>query len=289
MEKPRLIDVRSWSNAVHYLAQFPAEEYSQTPALSTSEALAKFTKLESLRIRVTEPDFFAWARKSHTSIAQGHTSHPTRSLRHVHLDGFDHNLIPSLVDLTRNFDSTLETLVVKSQFDSHSTQSTTTIVTKSLAWDRMLPSLRVIDLEGSIAVRFDYSCLQYCPNVTHLNFNIGRKIPADWNPLQDALLHIVQVPRLRALELAGYWDLTDEMLAETLVPALADKLQRLNLMWCRGPTAASIEAIMRGIRSLKWLGLSPDIGLPRDEILSMKQVFGREDLELDIISSFGSQ
>ncbi|KAF9977622.1 hypothetical protein BGZ73_005476 [Actinomortierella ambigua] len=368
MERPRVIDVRGWPGAVQNLAQFPSAgcrvlltrqgimanlvtavppppqphdfamessggDGSLTTAAevppSLSEIVSTFPKLESIRMTVNTPDFFAWAGQSRrgansratamtaTTITPGQ---PTRFLRHVRLDGFDRDLIPSLIDVARYYEQTLESLIALSRFDMRLPQylkktapvdkkkkaatkasiiadtdsdaganaATTAFgsaaVTDAdrLVWTWTLPRLHTLDLEGSIAIRFDYTSLQYCPGLTDLRLNVGRRIPEDWDPQLDALVYIVQLPRLRVLDLAGYWGLTDKMIAQVLVPGLADRLHRLNLMWCRGPTQAGIEAVVRGIRALKWLGLSGETGLERDTIVSMRKVLQLESLELDI-------
>ncbi|KAG0260182.1 hypothetical protein DFQ27_003661 [Actinomortierella ambigua] len=301
---------------------------------SLSEIVSAMPKLETLRMTINAPNFFAWAGKQggHGSCDSGRSRsggsvssssdrvvcRPTQFLKHVRLEGFDRDLIPSLTDVARYYEGTLESIFVLSRFDLYlpqylketsvsfqqqqetdktttttSTTSTTatmatttttasTVATDSdrLRWTWTLPRLHTLDLEGSIAIRFDYTSLQCCPGLTDLRVNVGRKIPQDWDPKLDALVYIVLLPRLRALDLAGYWGLTDRLVEEVLVPGLADRLQRLNLMWCQGPTDIGVEAVVRGIRTLRWLGLPSSTELERDKVLSIRKILQLDSLEL---------
>ncbi|KAF9921219.1 hypothetical protein FBU30_008799, partial [Linnemannia zychae] len=96
------------------------------------------------------------------------------SITYISLYGLDLHMVPAFTNAVAAFHATLQTLIGLSIFDKASMVG--------LSWSRSLPRLTRLDLQGTVALRFDLGSLVHCPVLRDLRLNIGRQIPEDWNP-----------------------------------------------------------------------------------------------------------
>ncbi|KAF9197568.1 hypothetical protein BGZ49_001928 [Haplosporangium sp. Z 27] len=271
MEEPRVVDVSSWSNADQYLPQFPLQKCRVLlMALRPSSSSLDPAILASRHPQIPGIKGSSGERMQlDKSQAQLYASNP--GLVSVSLCGVDGALAPALLDVCDAFRGTLNTLAGMSWFLEPSVSH--------LSWNWEMPCLTRLDLEGTIAVNFDLESLRYCPFLQVLRLNIARKIPSNWNVLEKAKQLTKVSSHLRHLNLGGWWGLPDSVLTQTLLPVLK-RLHTLDIMWCSGPTRASILELMRLLPSLTWLGVSATES-EQDEIQSLKSTLGL-NMEIDI-------
>lgn len=286
-----MIDGTGWVDGVLYLDRFPSQEckslllrqtipprMEMTPGLP--QVVQRFRKLERLRLPAVDAGLFAW-----TVAQEGETETETETetvqrarvppLASLDLHGPDDRLIPALSDATNAFRATIADIKGLSSFG----QSTGRV----LEWEWALPRLTHLDLEGTVAVRFNLLSLQHCPALKVLRLNIGRQIPETWVPAVKAreLAVCLAQTQVTMLELSGYWDLSDaDLTQQEPMLAVLRKLTRLNLMWCRGPTIASFEFLMREMRVLKRLHVSGTLA-EKERLLQLEKTLGLE-MSLDI-------
>ncbi|KAI8345211.1 hypothetical protein B0O80DRAFT_431770 [Mortierella sp. GBAus27b] len=243
--EPHLVDIAGWTHADRYLHQLPLQQCRvllmrlSTPSPISSPDPAILTQcvhLRTVRMPAFHHDLFSWAKYSHSHLG----------LKSVSLSGLDSLLVPALTDACDGFRHTLRHLSGLSSFGDPSKDF--------LNWQWTMPHLVSLDLEGTVAAYFDLASLQHCPSLTDLRLNVGRKMPATWDPM--AKVHqLAHVPHhLRRLELSGWWNLPDNALTGPLLPVLM-RLDRLNLMWCTGPSVACYMLLIPQLRNLRWLGI----------------------------------
>ncbi|KAG0339219.1 hypothetical protein BG000_002588 [Podila horticola] len=283
----QVIDGTGWVDGVLYLDRFPSQEckslllrqtipprMEMTPGLP--QVVQRFRKLERLRLPAVDAGLFAW-----TVAQEGETETETVQrarvppLAWLDLHGPDDRLIPALSDATNAFRATIADIKGLSSFG----QSTGRV----LEWEWALPRLTHLDLEGTVAVRFNLLSLQHCPVLKVLRLNIGRQIPETWVPAVKAceLAVCLAQTQVTMLELSGYWDLSDaDLTQQEPMLAVLRRLTRLNLMWCRGPTIASFEFLMREMRVLKRLHVSGTLA-EKERLLQLEKTLGLE-MSLDI-------
>ncbi|KAG0358855.1 hypothetical protein BG005_001736 [Podila minutissima] len=285
----QVIDVTGWIDGALYLNRFPSEECKSLLLRHTVPAqlrmpkgsVERFRKLERLRFPALDAGLFAWAvAQEHAPENLGQRSSvpmlPRPPLASLDLHGPDDHLIPVLSDATNAFRDTMVEIKGLSSFG----QSTG----RALEWAWGLPRLTHLDLEGTVAVRFDLQSLRHCPALRELRLNIGRQIPETWVPAVKAreLAECLSKTQVTTLELSGYWDVSDaDLITEQggMLPVLK-KLTRLNLMWCRGPTIAAFEFLMREMSALKRLHVSGTLA-EEERLLELKKTLGLE-VSLDI-------
>ncbi|KAF8947464.1 hypothetical protein BGZ47_009090 [Haplosporangium gracile] len=259
MGQPRAIDVSNWADADLYLNLFPLEQCRvlqmrqglspSTPSLP-ADILSRLSNGKVLRLPAFHQDMFSWALgRESTGSAKALLKRELLglpSIMSISLYGSDTNMVPAFADAIAAFHPTLQTLVGLSSFDKPSTLV--------LGWSQSLPRLTHLDLEGTIALRFDLACLRHCSVIQVLRLNIGRRIPKSWNPSLKAEQLAQVSPSLRSLDIAGWWCLPDTSFTETLLPVF-QRLWRLNMMWCDGPTVDVLLQFVDKLPSLTWLGI----------------------------------
>jgi hypothetical protein len=257
MGQPHTIDVSNWINAEQYLHLFPLQHcriLQMRQGLSRSafnppvDILAQLVNAQVLRIPAFHEHMFSWAIGENPTykgvLSEQEFGLP--NLTSISLYGLDTQMIAAFVDAVAAFHFTLQTLVGLSSFHEPSPVA--------FAWSQSLPRLTRLDLEGTIALRFDLTCLGHCPVIRELRLNIGRKIPQDWNPSLKAQ-QLAQVSQsLRSLDIGGWWRLPASCFTETLLPVF-QRLWRLNVMWCDGPTVDILLQLISSLPSLSWLGI----------------------------------
>ncbi|KAF9099011.1 hypothetical protein BGX29_007344, partial [Mortierella sp. GBA35] len=189
MGQPQVVDVSSWADADFYLHLFPLQKcrvlqmrqgLSRSASKIAVDILASLTSLRVLRMTAFHQSMFSWAT-GQCAGAQGvllDRGLGLPSITSISLYGLDTHMVPAFMDAVTVFHSTLQTVIGLSSFDIPSTMG--------LAWSQSLPRLTRLDLEGTIALRFDLTCLSHCPVIQDLRLNIGRRIPDDWDPLLKA-------------------------------------------------------------------------------------------------------
>ncbi|KAG0300897.1 hypothetical protein BGZ97_003026, partial [Linnemannia gamsii] len=234
MDQPQVIDVSNWADADLYLNLFPLEQcrvLQMRQGLSRSsfslpvDILSRLVNAKVLRLPAFHQDMFSWAvgRESTKSIESigkfSETGLGLPSITSISLYGLDTHMVPAFMDAVTAFHPTLQTLVGLSSFEKPSTLA--------LGWNQSLPRLTRLDLEGTIALRFDLNCLSHCTGIRDLRLNIGRKIPESWKPSLKAEQLAQVSPSLRSLDMAGWWCLPDSCFTETLLPVFR-RLKTLN-------------------------------------------------------------
>lgn len=283
MGKPRVIDVTLWTNADRYLNRFPLDQCRvllmrlttpSTISCPDPAILAQCTQLQTVRIPVFHQDIFSWAKGTYHTQEQPLVENNKLLERHVglrsiSLQGLDSLMAPAIVSACDGFHSTLRELSGLSSFGDP--------IGTPLSWQWTLAHLTRLDLEGTIATNFDLDSLTYCPVLTFLRLNVGRKIPDGWNAMGKAkqLGHVSH--QLRQLELSGYWGLPDAALTGPLL-AVLKRLCRLNLTWCRGPSVDCYLELLPQLTGLAWLGISAS-PQAEQEILELKRT---HNLVMDI-------
>ncbi|KAF9540071.1 hypothetical protein EC957_004668 [Mortierella hygrophila] len=283
MGQPRVIDVSNWADADLYLHLFPLEQcrvlqmrqgLSRSASSLPADILSRLFNAKVLRLPAFHQDMFSWAtgRESTGSaeaILERGLSLP--SIVSINLYGIDTHMVPAFADAIAAFHPTLQTLIGLSSFDRPSTLV--------LGWSQSLPRLTHIDLEGTIALRFNLTCLSHCTVIRNLRLNIGRKIPESWNPSLKAQQLAQVSPSLRSLDIAGWWRLPDSCFTETLLPVF-QRLWRLNVMWCDGPTVDVLLQFVDKLPSLTWLGI---IATQQEHDLVLEQcAISNPFLEIDV-------
>jgi hypothetical protein len=220
---------------------------------------------------------FSWAvgRESTKSIESigkfSETGLGLPSITSISLYGLDTHMVPAFMDAVTAFHPTLQTLVGLSSFEKPSTLA--------LGWNQSLPRLTRLDLEGTIALRFDLNCLSHCTGIRDLRLNIGRKIPESWKPSLKAEQLAQVSPSLRSLDMAGWWCLPDSCFTETLLPVFR-RLKTLNVMWCDGPTVDVLLYLVDRLPTLAWLGI---IATQQEHSLVLQQCsLSNPLLEIDV-------
>ncbi|KAK3832886.1 MAG: hypothetical protein JOS17DRAFT_740917, partial [Linnemannia elongata] len=258
MGQPRVIDVSNWAEADFYLHLFPLEQcrvlqmrqgLSRSASSLPADILSRLLNAKVLRLSAFHQDMFSWAvgRESTGSTeAMLKRGLGLPSITSINLYGLDTHMVPAFADAVAAFHPTLQTLIGLSSFDKPSTLV--------LGWSQSLPRLTRLDLEGTIALRFDLACLSYCTVIQDLRLNIGRRIPENWNPSQKAQQLAQVSSSLRSLDIAGWWHLPNSCFTETLLPVF-QRLWRLNVMWCDGPTVDVLLQFVYKLPSLTWLGI----------------------------------
>ncbi|KAF9126408.1 hypothetical protein BGW39_006624 [Mortierella sp. 14UC] len=257
MGQPHTIDVSNWTNAEQYLHLFPLQQcrvllmrqgLSRSAFNPPADILAQLINAQVLRMPAFHQRMFSWAI-GEGSGPKGDLSNQgigLPSLTFISLYGLDTHMIAAFADAVTAFHCTLQTLVGLSSFHELSPAA--------LAWSQSLPRLTRLDLEGTIALRFDLTCLSHCPVIRELRLNIGRRIPQDWNPSLKAQ-QLAQVgPSLRSLDIGGWWNLPANCFTETLLPVF-QRLWKLNVMWCDGPTVDVLVQLVSLLPSLSWFGI----------------------------------
>ncbi|KAF9137608.1 hypothetical protein BG015_002669, partial [Linnemannia schmuckeri] len=186
MGQPRAIDVSNWADADLYLNLFPLEQcrvLQMRQGLSPSapslpvDILSRLSNAKVLRLPAFHQDMFSWAvGRESTGSAKAllERGFGLPNIISISLYGPDTHMVPAFADAVAAFHPTLQTLVGLSSFDKPSTLV--------LGWSQSLPRLTRLDLEGTIALRFDLACLSHCTVIQDLRLNIGRRIPNSWNP-----------------------------------------------------------------------------------------------------------
>ncbi|KAF9582237.1 hypothetical protein BGW38_000464 [Lunasporangiospora selenospora] len=302
MGQPRVIDVMGWFEAERYLDTFPSQECqvlllrqgnssSSGGALFSAETMAKFRHLHTVRMPIHDPATFAWANPGASSSLSSFavematmataTSEGSQSicrekghLRSANLSGHDNNVIPATRDIASGFRETIQCLDIRSIFGIPATTA--------LSWDWGLPRLTTLRLEGMVAATFDLKSLQFCTALRRLSLNVG-KVPRDWASTQKVQALADHLPiKLTNLELAGWWQLSEQDLIKILLPKF-QQLRELNLMWCKDPGTRALMELIRRLESLKWIALSTISEEERKAVIALRSELGREqDLEIDI-------
>ncbi|KFH63760.1 hypothetical protein MVEG_10453 [Podila verticillata NRRL 6337] len=276
----QVVDVTGWIEGVQFLSMFPSDackslllRQTVPPRLEMPgglpEAVQRFHKLEKLRFPAVDAALFAWAVTTTTAAATTQEESVKMTVRpplaSLDLHGADDHLIPALSDATNAFRATMREIKGLSSFGPSSG--------RVLEWGWELPRLTQLDLEGTVAVRFNLLALQHCPALRVLRLNIGRQIPDTWDPQIKAreLAECLAQTQVASLELSGYWDVSDADLTreETMLQVLR-RLTRLNLMWCRGPTIEAYAFLMREMRMLKRLHVSGTLA-EKERLLGLKK------------------
>ncbi|KAG0060416.1 hypothetical protein BGZ89_012292 [Linnemannia elongata] len=258
MGQPRVIDVSNWADADLYLHLFPLEQccvlqmrqgLSRSASSLPVDILARLFNAKVLRLPAFHQDMFSWAvGRESTGSAEATLERGLGlpSVTSISLYGLDSHMIPAFADAVAAFHPTLQTLIGLSSFDKPSTLV--------LGWSQSLPRLTRLDLEGTIALQFDLECLSLCTVIRDLRLNIGRKIPESWNSSLKAQQLAQVSPSLRSLDIAGWWRLPSSCFTETLLPVF-QRLWKLNVMWCDGPTVDVLLQFIDKLPSLTWLGI----------------------------------
>ncbi|KAK3842579.1 MAG: hypothetical protein J3R72DRAFT_442655 [Linnemannia gamsii] len=263
MGQPHTIDVSNWANADLYLHLFPLQQcrvllmrqgFSRSASSIPVDILAGLMNAQVLRMPAFHQHMFSWAI--------GESVEPKRvlsergfvlpSLTSISLYGLDTHMVAAFADSIAAFQRTLQTLVGLSSFGSFDEPSPV-----ALSWSHSLPRLTRLDLEGTIALCFDLTCLGNCPVLRELRLkvhNTGMRVPEDWDPCLKAQQLAQVSPSLRSLEIAGRWHLPANCFTETLLPVF-QRLRRLNVMWCDGPTVDVLLQLVTLLPSLSWLGI----------------------------------
>ncbi|KAF9140531.1 hypothetical protein BGX30_006382 [Mortierella sp. GBA39] len=283
MGQPRVIDVSNWADADLYLHLFPLEQcrvlqmrqgLSRSASSLPADILSRLFNAKVLRLPAFHQDMFSWATgRESTGSAEAILERGLRfpSIMSISLYGLDTHMVPAFADAIAAFHPTLQTLIGLSSFDRPSTLV--------LGWSQSLPRLTHIDLEGTIALRFDLTCLSHCTVIRDLRLNIGRKIPESWNPSLKAQQLAQVSPSLRSLDIAGWWHLPNSCFTETLLPVF-QRLWRLNVMWCDGPTVDVLLQFVDKLPSLTWLGI---IATQQEHDLVLEQcAISNPFLEIDV-------
>ncbi|KAG0026148.1 hypothetical protein BGZ81_006585 [Podila clonocystis] len=282
----QVIDVTGWIDGLLYLDRFPSAECTslllrQTvpPRLDMPQGLPqvvkRFGKLERIRFPAVDAGLFAWAVAHEDGLEDLALRPSIPPLASLDLHGPDDHLIPALSDVTNAFRDTMVEIKGLSSFG----QSTGRV----LEWDWSLPRLTHLDLEGTVAVRFNLLSLQHCPALRVLRLNIGRQIPETWVPAVKAreLAECLAQTQVTMLELSGYWDVSDaDLIHQKPMLGVLKRLTRLDLMWCRGPTIETFEFLMREMRVLKRLHISGTLA-EKERLSKLKETL-RMEVSLDI-------
>ncbi|KAG0228082.1 hypothetical protein BGW42_002432 [Actinomortierella wolfii] len=147
-------------------------------------------------------------------------SYPPVALRTIHIAGMDTEQSALVVSQAAEaFADTLESICI----DSFSYQSNPTLT--EVAWEKPLPRLRHLQLDGRSNLPFRFASLKLCPNLRTLD--LSRYIGMRGCP-ETELLHIQSLKRLERLDLSIFDHLTD---------------------W-------TLDAILSGLTSLRYLRLS---------------------------------
>lgn len=279
----QVVDVTGWIEGVQFLSMFPSDackslllRQTVPPRLEMPRGLPatvqRFHKLEKLRFPAVDAALFAWAATAEEESVKSRALPPLASLD---LHGADDHLIPALCDATNAFRATIREIKGLSSFGQSSG--------RVLEWGWELPRLTQLDLEGTVAVRFNLLALQHCPALRVLRLNIGRQIPDTWDPQVKAreLAECLVQTQVTSLELSGYWDVSDADLTreETMLQVLR-RLTRLNLMWCRGPTIEAYKFLIREMKMLKRLHVSGTLA-EKGRLLELQKTLGLR-ISLDI-------
>ncbi|KAG0290338.1 hypothetical protein BGZ96_006163 [Linnemannia gamsii] len=289
MDQPRVIDVTNWADADLFLSQFPLEQcrvlqmrqgLSRSASSLPVDILSRLANAKVLRLVAFHQDMFSWAvrrqcpestvsTKSTGTFLERGVGLP--SITSISLNGLDTHMVPAFVDAVAAFHSTLQTLVGLSRFEK-----SPNLV---LGWNQSLPRLTRLDLEGTIALLFDLTCLSHCTGIRDLRLNIGRKIPKTWVPSLKAQQLAQVSPSLRYLDLAGWWGLSDSCFTETLLPVFR-RLWTLNVMSCDGPTVDVLLHLVDRLPSLTWLGIIAT--LQEHNLVLQQRSLSNPLLEIDV-------
>ncbi|KAF9898895.1 hypothetical protein EC991_010112 [Linnemannia zychae] len=282
MGQPHTIDVSNWTNAEQYLHLFPLQQcrvllmrqgLSRSAFNPSIDILAQLVNAQVLRMPAFHQHMFSWAigENAEPKSVLSERGFGLPSLTSISLYGLDTNMITAFADAVTAFHCTLQTLVGLSSFHELSPAA--------LSWSQSLPRLTRLDLEGTIALHFDLTCLRHCPVIQELRLNIGRRIPKDWSPSLKAQQLAQVSPSLRFLDIGGWWRLPASCFTETLLPVF-QRLWRLNVMWCDGPTVDVLLQLVSLLPSLSWFGI---IATKQEynQVLEHRALF-HPSLELDV-------
>ncbi|GJJ70169.1 hypothetical protein EMPS_02518 [Entomortierella parvispora] len=210
-------------------------------------------------------------------------------LRSIDLCGENSFLIPAFINAMDAFRDTLETLkgvslatnlslmgtsmVLPDTFEKlsdmflHSTNSMAAVTSTplslsgSLTWSWPLTRLTTLDLEGEVAIAFNFESLEFCPNLLTLRLSLPPYLfstSEDDRVLKEMTARMPLICRharnLLDLELYEKWPVSDQLIG--LMVRTMRRLTRLYIVRCLEYTVRGVQSLILGCARLERLSIN---------------------------------
>ncbi|KAF9932868.1 hypothetical protein BGZ67_004531 [Mortierella alpina] len=267
-----VLDAQFWPDAVFFLDRIPTRNLrrlwlhtQKDPAVIFPESgnlstfLSHCQALEDIRMYTRCRDMLSawrpeqqvqrqeefWAQASQEGafsqpFEHHHRQYGMTKLKRIDIAGPTQDVISVMNEAAEMFDSTLETMTIRSWFDGKTAPT-------PLSWSGLtLARLSELDLDGEVAWTFNYPCLLSCPRLTRIRLAFSGPKPSRSSLKQPAIDVLSCVSTLQEVELEGHW--------ETLVNrgwprvlATIQQLERLDVLNCERISADQVVRLVEDI------------------------------------------